>query len=138
MNWTTAKVIAYGKRELPLHTHRCHRLQKQGELVDWLQFHPGIRTRRKWTLHRRCSTSNQFTDESEVAYRSWPVRCFRLLSQKHPDKRMWCFTTRVQNAFGAETQPRLTASHAKQQKPRLTKNSVDSEKTPELHYIPYC
>ena len=88
--------------------------------------------RRKWTQHRRCFTSGERRHESEVANRSWPVRCFRLLSQKHPDKRMWCFTTRVQNALGAETQPRLTASHAKQQQQRLRKNLVTLQ---ELHYI---
>ena len=37
---------------------------------------------RKWTQHHRCFTSGQRRHESELANRSWPVICFRLLSQQ--------------------------------------------------------
>ena len=42
LDWTKAKVMAYGKRELPLHTHRFLQLQKNGRLagynfIGWLK-----------------------------------------------------------------------------------------------------
>ena len=132
--WTGYNFIGWlkktGKLVKDAFTGRCQKQVKDAILSvkDWKRLVQNYQ--RKWTQLRRCFTSDQRRHESEVANRSWPVRCFRLPSQRHPDKEMWCFTTRVQNAFGAETQPRLTASHAKQQKPR--------EKTPELHYIRYC
>ena len=84
-----------GKLVKDAFTGRCQKQVKDAILSvkDWKRLVQNYR--RKWTQHRRYFTSDQRRHESEVANRSWPVRCFRLLSRNIYINAARCFHSNI-------------------------------------------